>query len=236
MQSSPVLTPGVARRWLPCVGMVALILSQSAACATPRYLGRTTSDGTFVHRAFGLVIDLPPGSDWRVVRDHDPAVPWTLWPQRIDGPLDLDGDGEITTGELTSYEDPTVRLLSRTSTAARIDIRVTIAGPERRDVPADRLLRARQSGGQSVLRRRSVSTGYETWVGYCPRCPQASDRLVAIIDHAGFEAEAGRRRQLVTVEMYAEPLDEAAVDQLNAVLDEVLLARAAGVAPSEASP
>jgi len=203
---------------------MALILSH-LSCATPRYLGRTTNGGDFVHRSFGLLVRLPPDSPWRVVSEQDPTVPYSLWPQRIDGPLDLDGDGELESTELTSYREPTVRLVSRTSTGTHVDVQVRIAATTQREVPADRLLRADLSSGTPKLRRRTVAPGFEAWVAQCADCDDPNDQLVALIDHADFAAEIGRRRQLIRVSMVTPNPNADALEQLNLLLDDFILGR-----------
>ena len=221
------LMSGVARKRGWILGAALLIISQSAACASSRYLGRTTRDGSFVHRGFGLVVHPEPDTGWRIVREGMTSVPYTLWPQRIDGALDLDADGELVRDELTSYEDPTVRLVSRTSTAVRVDVRVRIAGPAERDVPVERMLRARQASGAARQWRRTVSPGYEAWVGFCPDCAAPENRLLALVDHDGFGAESGRRRQIIELQFLAPRVDDADRARLEALLDRLYLARRA---------
>lgn len=201
------------------------------ACATPRYLSRQTRDGSFVHPGFGLYIHLGPDAPWRLVRDQDPDVPWTLWPQRVDGALDLDGDGRLETEEVTSREAPTARLVSRTSTAVRVDVQVEIAEPARAGVSVERMVRALQARGDPALHRRTVTEGWETWVGLCPECPEPENRLIAMVDHSSFVAEAGRRRQLVTFRWIGPEIGSEEADRFEALLDRVVLRERAGMLP-----
>jgi hypothetical protein len=221
------LMSGDARRRWRILGAALLTISQSAACASSRYLGRTARDGAFVHRGFGLVVHPDPAGDWRIVREGDPTVAYALWPQRIDGPLDLNADGELVRDELTSYEEPTARLVSRTSTAVRVDVRVKIAGPETVDVPVERMLRARQASGDARQWRRTVSPGYEAWIGMCPDCAEPEDRLLALVDHDDFGAAAGRRRQIIELRFVAPRIDDADRARLDELLDRLYLARRA---------
>lgn len=227
MLTLPDLMSVTARnRWVP-LALGLLIISQLSACASSRYLGQASRDGAFVHRGFGLVIRPDSASEWRIVREGDPEVPWTLWPQRVDGALDLDADGQLEREEIIPHEDPTARLVSRTSTAVRVDVRVKILGPEADDVAVERMLRTRQSSGAARHWRSTVSPGYEAWIGLCPDCAAPEDRLVALIDHDDFGSEAGPRRQLIELRFVAPRVDDAARARLAALLEQVYLARRA---------
>ena len=213
----------MTRRSPRSLGIAALAISHLAACATSPYLSSATRDGTFVNRGYGLVVNLDDDSDWRIVAEGDPAVPWTQWPQRIDGALDLDADGELEREELTSYEAPTLRLISQTSTAVRIDVNVTIVPTAEGDLKIDRLLRARQPSETARWQRLTVRPGHDAWLGWCPDCEAPEDRLVALIDHQNYRAEAGLRRQLVELQLFAPELQPRHRAMLEAVLQRIYL-------------
>ncbi|NJK90334.1 MAG: hypothetical protein HC923_13765 [Myxococcales bacterium] len=67
-----------------------------------------------------------------------------------------------------------------------------------------------------------MAPGREAWVGLCAACPEPEDRLIAVIEHAPFDGEAGGRRQLVFAELYA-PDPRGWLVSFHALLDQLIL-------------
>ncbi len=205
-------------RWSVCFCLLGFV-----SCTTPRYVGQTIRDGSFVHRGFGLYIDLSDGA-WRVVQRGDQDLPVAMWPNHIDGRLDLDGDGKLEDGELSPHQDPTVRLLSTTATGTFVDIRVRILGPDDEDATVEQLLRARQStSSRPRIELRTVRPRYEAAIGQCTTCGEDA-RLLAAVDQPGFEGERGPRRQVLMLRFRAEAIGPSDFDRLDDLLSRIVLA------------
>src|SRR5687767_421469 len=109
-----------------------ILLTAVAGCTSPRYIGSIGRDGTYSNRGYGLAIRLDAGGLGERWDPIDPTntdrVPNRMRPKQATGPIDVDGDGLLQLTERTKHMEPTLRLLSRTSSVARIDVDVIILG------------------------------------------------------------------------------------------------------------
>ena len=206
--------PGKARppafaRYARC----ALLLLLLVGCTSPRYVGSIGRDGTYSNRGYGLAIRLSAnglGERWDPIDPSDPdRVPKSLRPKMRNGPIDVDGDGFLQFTERQQHLDPALRLLSRTSSVARIDVDVLILGGVNKTAPIDALmaLELKDRAGTSTtavsgaipkIRRRKVAPNFDARVAEI-LTPKGFQRI-ALIDHEEFRGEEGiTRRQLVKV-------------------------------------
>ena len=225
-----------AGRRLPHRLIALLLLS---GCTSPRYVGSIGRDGTYSNRGYGVAVRLSAGGlpeRWDAI---DPTeadrVPRSMRPAEETGPLDVDGDGLLQFTERTEHLTPTLRLLSRTSSVARIDVDVMILGGKNKTAPLDALmalqLKARAGTSTSAvgdaianMKRRKVTPNFAARVAELER-PTVFWRI-ALIDHDDFLAEEGiRRRQIVKVVLYAPRKSEAMIRDHERVLDALILNR-----------
>lgn len=212
------------------------------ACASPRYVGSIGRDGTYSNRGFGLAIRLQHeglSERWEAI---DPSqlekAPAHMRPRLVTQPLDLDSDGHLQITERQEYSKPTLRLLSRTSSTAWIDVDVAIArGPHKAD-PLDELLTselrelAKTSSATATavdqaiasMAKRRVVPDFEARVTELST-PEGFFRL-ALIDHDDFQAEQGIiRRQLVKVLLTADQRRPQLAEDHDRLLEAAILNR-----------
>ncbi|MEL7372390.1 MAG: hypothetical protein AAFN74_25930 [Myxococcota bacterium] len=236
MQSTKdmVICPLLAR-----LGLVALVLTAFVHCGTQRYVGSIGRDGTYANRGYGFAIIVGRANLARRWVLLDPAK---LPLRRTDGlpiptrdPIDIDGDGFYSVGEATLHFDPTVRLLSQTSTGAVADIRVEVLSGPARDASLEALLQRALNiwtGVPARIRQQALRRAITRKVKDRPAMvttATSADRLhhVAVIDQGQVRAEENiRRRQLVTIHVYApQPADARLRDDFGALLDALVLNR-----------
>ena len=222
-------------------GFALTVVLAATACASSRYVGSVGRDGTYVNRGYGLALRMRHAGlavRWKLVNPNKlPARPEPDLPVPSREPIDLDGDGMLSVGESILHFEPTVRLLSRTSTGARADVRVEILSGPAEDVPLDRLLgRALKlwtKTPQPVRQRafqRSIHRRLQGWSARVTTATTARERHhLAVIEQGPIVAEERiRRRQLVTVHVYApDPAAETIDEDFEAILDALILSRTA---------
>jgi hypothetical protein len=208
-------------------------------CTSPRYVGSIGRDGTYSNRGYGIAIRLNGsglGDRWDPI---DPTsterVPKGLRPKEENGPLDVDGDGYLRVTERTQRLVPTLRILSRTSSVARIDVDVLILGGGNKTAPIDALMALElkeRAGTSSVsvdgaianMKRRKVTPDFDTRVAELAT-PKGFTRI-ALIDQEDFLAEEGlTRRQVVKVVLWAGRRNEGLIEDHERLLDGVILNR-----------
>ena len=192
-----------AGRRLPHCLILALI-----GCTSPRYLGSIGRDGTYSNRGYGLAVRLSSNGLSERWDPIDPSeldrVPKSMRPKEKGGPLDVDGNGVLTVTERTQHTEPTLRILSRTSSVARIDVDVMILGGNNMTAPIDALMalelktRAGTSstsvgGAIAGMQRRTVVPDFDTRVAELDT--GTGFQRIALIDHGDFLAEEGIRRR-----------------------------------------
>ncbi|MBK8013370.1 MAG: hypothetical protein IPK13_18700 [Deltaproteobacteria bacterium] len=227
----------------------------ASACGSQRYIGSIGRDRTYSNRGYGLALRLAPGGleeRWLAIDPMAPSeVPEPLRPTRLHGRIDLDGNGELRFDEAVDHFSPTLRLLSRTSTAARMDLDVLVvarryakasleaiaAGQTRK---LGRLSPDELDQAMTSAKRRSVAPDFAALVLELPRCqttatatatppPAARRGLVcraAFIDQPGLVAERGiTRRQIIRVILQAPALDDALRADQDQLLRNLVLSR-----------
>lgn len=213
-----------------------------AGCISDRYVGSIGRTGSYSNRGFGLTVDLAAaGLDerWTAV---DPRkvedAPLGLQPAVIDGQIDLNGDGELNYDENARYLEPTLRLISRSSSVGvcRIDVSVTILTPDVRDAKLDDLMATalrRLTGQQITLdrwERRRLGPDFPSRVSEL----REHRKRVALIDQGEFVAEDGyTRRQIVEVVLHADPITPDLRADHNLVLHAISLNRMAAPLTSQ---
>lgn len=226
-----------ARRRLPYrLALAALLLT---ACTSPRYVGSIGRDGTYSNRGYGLAIRLQTdglSERWEAI---DPSeldkAPARMRPRMVTQPLDLDSDGHLQITERQTYTKPTLRLLSRTSSTAWIDVDVEILRGPNKTAPLDALLvrelkdlsitsSAAVDGAIAETTRRKVAPDFEARITEV-RTPEGYHRI-AIIDQSDFIAEEKiPRRQLVKVVLTADDREAQLVEDHDRLLDASILNR-----------
>jgi hypothetical protein len=208
-------------------------------CTSPRYVGSIGRDGTYSNRGYGIAIRLSANGLAERWDPIDPTatdrVPKNLRPKEKNGPLDVDGDGFLRLTERTQHLTPALRLLSRTSSVARIDVDVLILGGNNKTAPIDALMAlelkhragtstASVGGAITSMKRRKVAPDFDARVAEI-RTPTGFERI-ALIDHGDFRAEEGlTRRQVVKVVLSARRKNEMLVADHERLLDGVILNR-----------
>lgn len=227
----------------PDLGLGACLLAALAACApTGRYLGRLAAGPTYVNRGFGLVVPLAAlGERWWLFDPEDPERgPRQLAPERKDERIDLDGDGMLRLDELTSRYDPLYRLVSKTSSSARIEFEVHIlSAPGSEGVTARALFddQVRGRAGNPTAQRLAIESAQELDLGlgrggYVTSVVGAKGGgalRLALIEQPTFEAENGiARRQMIWVRLEAPVLRPAWVADYDALVSGILAATKSG--------
>jgi hypothetical protein len=137
-----------------CIALLAVAL---AGCASPRYVGSIGRDQVYANRGFGVLARLTQGdllSRWAPADPDDlDAIPPALRPQRVREQLDVNGDGQLDVTETVVFYRPSLRLLSRTSSVAHMDLEVQLLGRNNAKVPLDAVM------GLDLKRLAGTSTG-----------------------------------------------------------------------------
>ncbi len=215
---------------LVAAGLLAVL---SIGCASPRYVGSIGRDDVYSNRGFGLLVNLKAGgvmSRWDAL---DPSnleeVPPRLRPKRVREPLDLDGDGLLQVTEATVTYRPTLRLVSRTSSVAKMDLDVQILGSNNASVPLDALVGLdikRLAGANEVAVAESfgaitrVSLAGEV-AGRVVEIQTEGGQQVRLLvaDVSDFVGEEGQtRRHIIRLELSAKALN----DEMRADFDHVV--------------
>ena len=217
--------------------MAAGLVIGVGACATSRYVGSVGRDGTYANRGYGFALRLHGLSQrWTLLDPAKlPLTPTPGLPVPSRGPLDFDADGMLSVGESALHFDPVVRLESRTSTGARVDLRVEILSGPAKDATLDRLL----SRALKVWTRTPAASRQRAFLNATPvklagrpgRVTTATTARwrhhLAVIDQGQVISEERiRRRQLVTVHVYAPiPAPDHLRQDFDAVLRALILSR-----------
>ena len=215
-----------AVRWI-----AVLLLLGSTACVSSRYVGSVGRDRSFVNRGFGFMVRLAHDSLSErfdaVVAENRKRYPAAIRPREVEAPLDLDGDGFLDVTETTRHFLPALRLISRTSTAVRIDVDVQILSKKNASAPLDQIAMAdlmksmtstTSTTTADALEARLVGTGFSAVVY------EVEGKRVALIDQPKFVAEEGiERRQLVRVTLVAPKIDDAWRREHESVLSALIL-------------
>jgi hypothetical protein len=228
-----------------------LALLGALGCATDRYVGVIGRDGTYANRGYGLLVPLYPEklqARWSVVDPSDHLdVPPRLRPRRLDEALDVDGDGRLAVTERARYQRPTLRLYSKTSSTAVLDVDVRILGGKNATHPLEDHFQAlvdglagtatstlatstatRAEGAVRTVKVAPGRTGLLTEVrGPDPRGPGRLDYRVALIDQSLIAEEGRSRRQLIRVELRAARLDDALRADFDRLLARMIAAEQA---------
>ena len=164
-----------------------------------------------------------------------PLTPTPGLPVPSEDALDLDGDGLLSVGESTLHFDPVIRLLSKTSTGARADVRVEIlSGPAKRATLERLLARALKVWTRTsvLVQQRAFEAAKPIRLdGRVARVTTATSARfqhhIAVIDQGSVIAEERlRRRQLVTVHMYGRrPIPRDVKDDFDALLEALILSK-----------
>ncbi|MCK6549676.1 hypothetical protein L6R52_27820 [Myxococcota bacterium] len=233
----------LARRQLPHRLIAATLAAASAlalsACASDRYVGSLGRDLTYSNRGYGVALALGRGGltdRWTVIDPADvDAAPEALRPFVRDEPIDLDGDGFVDLGETTRFHTPMLRLWSKTSTGAQLDVDVTIYGQNNTQVPLEGLLilELQKLGGasQGTLVSTSsitVASGNDVRIGELETNTAGTARAlrIALVDQPIFQTEHETfRRQVVRVVLSAPALADALRRDHDLLLRGLFLAR-----------
>ncbi len=217
---------------------LALIVS---ACTTGRYVGSVGRDGTYANRGYGFALRVQHRDlhrRWALLDPSKlPTVPTPGLPIPSRDALDRDGDGMLSVGESTLHFDPTVRLLSKTSTGARADIRVEILSGPAKGASLEQLLeRALRLWTRTPsITQLAAQHGAETdpVSGRMAKVTTATTanwrHHLAVIDQGTVIVEERiGRRQLVTVHVYSpEPAPTDLEQDFRMMLEALILSRRA---------
>lgn len=223
---------------------LSLGLLTALGCTTPRYVGSVGRDGSYANRGFGLLVRTGPLLPrWKAL---DPGRPDEAPPAHrfvlSEAPLDLNGDGFIELGETRKYAQPTLRLISRTSTTTVIDINVEILGGNASGAPLDawvigslkssniKTSTAATDQAVATLSRLEVS-GRPARVFEVGAFREGSRRVLrrALIDQSDFLSEEGaRRRQVVAVDLWADVMTDSLRADHDTLLKSMVLAARGG--------
>ncbi|MEO1232863.1 MAG: hypothetical protein AAFZ18_28615 [Myxococcota bacterium] len=216
----------------------------TGGCApTGRYLGRLGDGPAYVNRGYGVVA--PVGGLgarwWAFDPEHPERGPRAVAPVRRNDRIDLDGDGMLRLDEITPRYEPSFRMLSKTSSAARIELEVHILSePEASKVTLrgllDSELRSRAARPETA---RDAIDGVQSWalplgrtalVGFLPALRSGPGALaLALVEQPGFEAEDGLvRRQVVRVMLWAPQLADPWLADHRAFVTSMLASPSAG--------
>lgn len=215
-----------------------------ASCApTGRYLGRLGDGPAYVNRGYGVVARVGElGARWWAFDpEHPERGPRAVAPLRRNDRIDLDGDGMLRLDEITPRYEPSFRMLSKTSTATRIELEVHILSePEASTVTLRGLLDSElRSRGSSPEVSRVAIEGVEAWalplartawVGSLPALRQQPGAMaLALVEQPEFVAEDGlRRRQVVRILLHAPALVEPWLSDYRTFVTSLLASPSAG--------
>lgn len=208
-----------------------------AACASERYVGSLGGTMTYANLGYGFSLTLKQNEldqRWRAIDPQNPELePPETRPLIMDAPIDLDGDGDPRMGETVRHLRPVLRLMSLTSTGAKIDIDVFIQGRPNATRPIDEILRlqvaelTRSASISAEVSRRIVRPKQVTRIVEIPgeheRLGRPEMRL-ALIDQPNFNAENGAvRRQVVRVLLEAPEITPELRADHERILDALTL-------------
>jgi hypothetical protein len=175
------------------------------SCATPSYVGLRTSDGTFVHRGYGIVWR-PDPERWRWIEPGSTTADPARVPQFRTTGLDLDGDGILDPHERAPRYEPAAVYESKQAPDVWVSLDVAIVPESATEVPADRFLTPRvpRPAGPVTVREAKGRRLYALE----GTDPDGGAIRLLVRDQPRFLAEAGPRRQLVLLTLRAPRLDE----------------------------
>jgi hypothetical protein len=210
-----------------------------AGCSSQRYLGAVGRDGTYANRGYGIVLSLSQldlSSRWTIADPENmEQTPPSFRPEIRHETIDLDGDGQSSSGEVVLLSRPTVVLFARNSTTTAILLDVKVVSGRDRARPLEALLRQSFSGMRGVSPRlaqnvpvetstktaqnRSLSMSASVKANAAPRFY----RLVAM-DQPEFLTEDGAtRRQVVFIFLVTDEPSEALTRDQNTIVENVTL-------------
>lgn len=224
----------------------------AAGCGSQRYIGSIGRDRTYSNRGFGFALRLAPGGleeRWLAIDPMAPSeVPASLRPKRIHSRLDLDGNGELRFDEAVDHFSPTFRLVSRTSTTARMDLDVLVVARRYKKASLDAIAagQIRKLGqltpdeldqAMASAKRRRIAPDFAALVLEVPDCrprtepatatpPQSLACRAAFVDQPGLVAERGvARRQIIRVILVAPALNDVLRRDQDQLLRNLVLSR-----------
>lgn len=219
-----------------------LLALLSAACASPRYIGSIGRNNSYSNRGFGVTVDLNAGgvlSRWQALDPSDlKDVPPAVRPQRVREPLDLDGDGMLQVTEATVFYRPALRLVSRTSSVATLELDVEILGSNNARVPLDAIVgldlkRLAGSSTQAValgfssITRRTLPPNVAARVAEVRTQGEGGPMQVRLLvaDVPNFVGEERlKRRHIVRLTLKAPTIDDAMRADFDHVVSGLLVA------------
>jgi len=226
--------------------LVAFALWALVGCANVRYLGSVGRDGVYSNRGYGLALRVAgEGLEerWRPLDPLNPDDAPALWrPKIVDRPLDLDGDDYFHVSEQTRFAEPTLRILSRTSSVVRVDLTVQIFGKKHAMSPLDAFIALdlkRLAGTSSAavdksiakMQRKTLRGGFEARIAEIATTIEGRPQVVrmALVDQAELVVEEKfKRRQLVRLWMYAPQMTDLLRQDHNRLVERLLLAAKGG--------
>ena len=219
-----------------------------SGCAGPRYVGSIGRDQVYANRGFGVLARLAQGDLLSRWKPADPAdldeLPPALRPQRVREQLDVNGDGQLELTETVVFYRPTLRLLSRTSSVARMDLDVQLLGRNNAHVPLDAIigLDLKRMAGTSTgardaafahIERRVLTGDVQARVAEVATESGGARRQVRLLvaDVPEFRTEEGQvRRQVVRLALWDTALDAQDRADFDRVVSGLVLAPQGGVA------
>lgn len=204
-----------------------LIALCASGCASDRYTGSIGRDGAYTNRGYGFTVLLTQLEDRWAVSEQIRA---------FDSPIDVDGDGLVEIDETRRIRRPTLKLESKTSSAA-INIDVAILGKNNKAVSLDGI--ALIEIAKLEIRTASVSTSsaatsanmVTAQIGGFPArvVDIPPDRRLALIDVDEFIAEESQtRRQIISVMLRARVMTAAIREDFESVLRALVINRRGG--------
>jgi len=185
-------------------------------CASSRYVGSIGETGVYSNLGYGLTLDLQASevaARWQAIDPEaiDDAAAADR-PKVNDAPVDLDGDGALTSDETMRHLRPTLRLIARSSSAAgaRIDVDVVILGGDAASQTVDV---AARSAARELISPEFVTPDWtvsELPGGYPVWTTESGTHRLAVIDQKAFSGEkvAAPRHQSVRVLLIAPTITE----------------------------
>lgn len=228
--------------------LVATLLACAAlaGCASPRYVGSIGRDQVYSNRGFGVLARLTQGdllSRWKPVDPADMAeIPPGLRPARVREQLDVNGDGQLDVSETVVFYRPTLRLLSRTSSVARMDLEVELLGQNNARIPLDAIvgIDLKRLAGTSTsardaafahIQRRVLSGEIQARVAETETTEGGAHRVVRrlVADVPEFRTEEGQtRRHIVRLTLWDDALDDQDRADFDRVVEGLVLAPQGG--------
>lgn len=202
----------------------------ASACVSSRYVGSLGASGFYSNRGYGIAIDFTHADlldRWTVIDPVNPAAaPAGFRLVERELPLDLNADGTLHQDERVRFTDPTLRMLSKTSTASWIDLDMAILTGKAAKASLDDLmatyLRDATGSVHDMTRweKRKLGPDFDARVAEISE----SGLRMAVIDHSNFEAEDGvKRRQILQVVLRSDALNPQLRADHNFVLRAIAL-------------